>query len=228
MMHDLDDDNAPSVDIEVFEDLGRWRRDRDALESLGATHLYGDDESAESLTESQRAEILERTLTEHRLLTLTSRTASRTLSRVEGLSRSPQAARAIPRWRPLMSHGAVAAAAAGLVFMLVRPRLASEEGVGSCLEEDAQVRIYQKTGDEPSGHWKQHVVEGDAWQRQANGDVLFEGPLSSLAPLSSGDWTLDFQIGPRGACGPDLDPSCRKLPTVAFRVASAVECDETR
>lgn len=109
-----------------------------------------------------------------------------------------------------------------------------------CLDEDAQVRI---TGDgsvssaeglevvleviPESGpaHWSLHHPITNGWRMDPDdGALSFEGSLHDLATLDHGNWTLTFQVGPRGSCGPHVDARCITLPAQQVRIAPASQC----
>lgn len=249
------DEHQPAVDLEVLEDLGLRRGEQEALDVLAdedrdtfaPLSASNQGEILARIEQIQGPPLPQTLLEEHG--------SSRARSRVpRGVSYGLTAVLSAAAAAVLVGYLDVplfTAASHAPTFETISYRgstpvthLAQDPETSSCLHGDAQVRIESRadTPPEPSvaldvlvhikpetgpAHWVLHKINGKSWRFLDNSTLFFEGPLSSLAPLWPGDWTLDFHVGPRGACGPDPQPSCRKLPTVTIRVAPNDQCKAT-
>lgn len=111
---------------------------------------------------------------------------------------------------------------------------------GYCLDKEAQVRIeghsptpavdglevvLATTSEAGPTHWYLHSPVADGWRVEPDGTALyFQGPFRELAALGPGRWTLTFQVGPRGSCGPHASTGCTVLDAKSVLIAPSDEC----
>lgn len=109
---------------------------------------------------------------------------------------------------------------------------------GYCLDKEAQVHItgqsatteeieivLEATPESGSAHWFLHSPITNGWRIEPDeSSLFFQGPLRDLALLDPGAWTLTFQVGPRGSCGPNASPRCATLSAESIHVAPSSQC----
>ncbi|MCA9706866.1 MAG: hypothetical protein KDK70_13520 [Myxococcales bacterium] len=103
----------------------------------------------------------------------------------------------------------------------VHVRLVDDDPGQSPSRGDQELEIVLEAARPGTGstHWVLHHPAAHGWWHEDDGTLSFDGTLRTLAPLEPGAWTLTFQVGLRGRCGPHATAGCQVLEPIPVVVA---------